>query len=269
MIPVDMTWTDLLDDILRNGDVVSPRGRTTLEIRPSTIVVDMKKPVVTLAARRLGYRFMCAEAAWIMSGDDRASTIVPFSKKLASYSDDGEKFFGAYGPKFRTQLDYVVGNLRRDETSRQVYFNIWRENPPRSKDVPCTLGCQFMIRNGRLDAFVTMRSNDVWLGTPYDIFSASMWSAYVLLELGWPRIDLGFLYHTANSRHLYEENWEDAKECAAVKESSFDYSPLKLWEFTSGEALTSHLWALARGEKTNREWLQELPFREKKNVDTK
>lgn len=269
MIPVDDIWAGLLTDVLVNGDEVSPRGRRTREIRPSTIVVDMKKPVVTLAERNLGYRFLCAEAAWITSGDDRVETIAPFSKKLSWFSDDGVRFFGAYGPKFRGQLDYVVETLRRDETSRQAYFNIWRENPPISKDVPCTVGCQFMIRNGRLDSFVSMRSNDAWLGSPYDWFSASMWSAYVLLELSRPDVDLGFLYHSANSRHLYEKDWENAKKCAAVDESSFNYAPLDLREFSSGDQLTQHLWLLARGGETHKKWLRELPFREKKHVDTK
>src|SRR5271157_4924104 len=213
MMTADEAWYNCLRDVVLYGNEVSPRGKRTKEVLGSALVVDMTQSVVTLANRKLGYRFMAAEAAWITAGDDLVATIAPYSKIVANFSDDRVRFFGAYGPKFRSQLDYVVAALRRDPNTRQAVFNIWRENPPEVKDYPCTLNCTFLIRDSKLHAFVNMRSNDVWLGTPYDIFSASMWSAYVLLKLDDPDLGLGNLYHVAASRHLYEDNWATAVSC--------------------------------------------------------
>jgi thymidylate synthase len=39
----------------------------------------------------------------------------------------------------------------------------------RTCDVPCTLTLQFLIRQGRLDMIVNMRSNDLLWGFSYDI----------------------------------------------------------------------------------------------------
>lgn len=257
-------WLSLLKQVLEQGREVSPRGKKTLELPCSTVVVDMTRPVVNVRERKLGYRFMCAEAAWILSGDDRVETIKPYSAQIANFSDDGIKFFGAYGPKFLAQLDYVVTTLAEDPSSRQAVFNIWRENPRKTRDCPCTLSCAFQIRDNKLETYVTMRSNDIFLGTVYDIFNASMWSAYLLLELHqrtkW-RVQLGDLYHTAISRHLYEENILAAEAIVYHRQGGavdFDYQPFRLDQFVDGAQLTEHLWALARKDTLKHNWLYEL-----------
>jgi len=254
-------WYHLLTDVVTYGRITTPRGKETREILNSRAQISMTRPVVNAKERKLGYRFMCAEAAWIMDGDDRVATIAPFSKKISNFSDDRERFFGAYGPKFRGQLQYVIDSLRRDPNTRQAVINIWRENPPVTKDYPCTLSVQVMIRLGYLDAFVTMRSNDVWLGTPYDWFNASMLAAYILIELQEPEIKLGTLYHVAASRHLYANNFDDAARVLKNGSPEFNYEPLNLDEFNSGDELSKHLWTLARKEPIKHEWLKELNAR--------
>ena len=136
-------WLDLLQDVLENGNYVAPRGKMTREIPQRTIVVNMRKPVLRVPDRKLSFKFMVAEAFWILSGDDRVETIAPYNANIANFSDDGERFFGAYGPKIITQLPHVVGKLRVDKDSRQAGLTIWRENPPQTKDVPCTVAIFF------------------------------------------------------------------------------------------------------------------------------
>lgn len=261
--PAREVWLQLLKQALEKGREVSPRGKRTLELPCSTVVIDMTRPVVTVRERKLGYRFMCAEAAWILSGDNRVETIKPYSAQIVNFSDDGTTFFGAYGPKFVEQVGYVVRTLVNDINSRQAVFNIWRENPKPSKDTPCTLSCAFMIRNSKLETYVTMRSNDIWLGTVYDIFNAAMWSAYVALKLRDHNVlvQLGDLYHTALSRHLYEEQILPAEAIVYHRQGGaedFIYEPLRLDQFPRAEDLTEHLWDLARGGNLTRSWLYEL-----------
>ena len=151
------TWLDALNDILVNGDLVAPRGKLTKEIPQRTIVVNMRKPVLRVPDRSLSYKFMVAEAFWILSGDDRVETIAPYNSRIAEFSDDGERFFGAYGPKIVAQLPYIVEKLLADEDSRQAGLTIWRECPPNTKDVPCTVAIFFSIRGGKLNVHVFMR----------------------------------------------------------------------------------------------------------------
>lgn len=216
MNTLNKAWLDSLTQILMFGDEVSPRGAKTKEILHRTMLVDMRQPVLTLPTRRLNYKFMAAEALWILSGDDRVETIAPYNKRIADFSDDGQTFFGAYGPKIKAQLPYVIEKLLADPMSRQAGLTIWRESPPATKDVPCTIAMFFNIRSGLLNTSVFMRSSDAWLGVPYDVFSFSMLSYLICGKL--KDVEPGTLHLTAASSHLYESNWDGAITC--IREDS-------------------------------------------------
>lgn len=214
-------WVRALEDVLKNGSIVSPRGQKTKEIMQRSIEVDMRHCVLTVPERKLSYQFMAAEAYWILSGDDKVSGIAPWNKHISQFSDNGVSFFGAYGPKIIKQIPYVVKKLCEDPDTRQAGLTIWRECPPKTKDVPCTIALFFNIRNGELNCNAFMRSSDLWLGLPYDVFNFSMLSYLICAELNaasledtfHPLVTPGALYLTAASSHLYEKNFEAAYNC--------------------------------------------------------
>ena len=222
-------WLEMVKDTLINGIDVAPRGKKTKELPQRTIVVNMRKPVLCVPERRLSYKFMAAEAYWILSGDDRVETISPYNKFIADFSDNGETFFGAYGPKIAAQLPYVIDKLAEDTDSRQAGLTIWRESPPVTKDVPCTIAVFFGIRDGKLNCHVFMRSSDIWLGIPYDVFNFSMLSHYVcccLTNKHMSHVTPGKLYLTAASSHLYSKNWAQARACSLINVIEQQMTPL-------------------------------------------
>lgn len=245
------TWRNLLTDLLSEGVEVSQespganfRGRTSSELLAHRTVWPMSRAVVLCPERRLGYKFLAAEAAWILSGSNRLGEIAPFAKNLRELSDDGVHLYGAYGPPFREQLPYVLETLTRDGQSRQAVSTIWRPRPGPWKDVPCTIALQYLIRPERVDlgpypdtalhrhdnvlhCVASMRSSDAWLGVPYDIHTFSMTAAYVALLLR-DRVGplrLGNLYLTAGSQHLYLMDREPAERCAWEAVEPRDVTP--------------------------------------------
>lgn len=214
MNDINKVWLATMDTVLTFGKEVAPRNLMTKELLQHTIEMDMRKPVINIKERGLNYRFMAAEAYWILSGDDQVEELAQYNPRIAEFSDDGQRFFGAYGPKIINQLDYVVTKLKQDPMSRQAVINIWRECPPITKDVPCTVTMVFNIREGKLNMHVFMRSSDVWLGIPYDVFSFSMVAHRVcgqLNLLGGESISPGSLFLTAASSHMYQTNWNNAR----------------------------------------------------------
>lgn len=210
-------WLDTLAKIIANGKEVCPRGKPTLELQHHAIIVNMLHPVVLCPARKLSYTFLAAEALWILDGDNLVETIAPYNPNIAKFSDDGKVFFGAYGPRIMSQFEYVVQKLVEDADTRQAVLTIWRENPPQTKDVPCTVAIAFSIRQFRLNCHVFMRSSDAWLGLPYDVFNFSMLALKVACAYNQRvvqgKLDLGWLYLTMASSHLYMENREQAMDC--------------------------------------------------------
>jgi len=207
-------WRKLLCEILANGRDVAPRGQPTKEVlHTNFITVDMGRAVVTDPLRKLNYQFQCAEALWILGGDNRLEPLTKYVKRMAQFSDDGVTLAGAYGPRIVPQLPYVVSALVVDRDTRQAVLSIWTPSPKPSKDIPCTVAVAFSIRDDRLHQHVFMRSSDAWLGIPYDIFSFSCVGLRVACshnaDISQPRPVLpGQLTISMTSSHLYERDLE-------------------------------------------------------------
>nr|WP_231700846.1 thymidylate synthase [Arthrobacter sp. zg-Y750] len=152
-----------------------------------------------------------AELLWYLSGSDSAAQIgyyVPYYKK-PEVSSDGH-VIGAYGPRLMdfdgiNQVHRVIDTLKRNPSSRNAVIQIFDHED--SEQAPCTLALQFVIRNGNLDMLATMRSNDLILGFPHDIFAFTMLQEVVARSVD---VDLGTYYHSVGSLHLYTRDQEIA-----------------------------------------------------------
>ena len=242
MQSTNVTYKELLHDIIQKGLPSSPRNLDCHEILGHQTIIDMERPFVTIPARKIGNKFRFAEAAWILSGDNRVSTISPYSKKIKEYSDDGIYFAGAYGPPIRDQFPYILHCLRSDSESRQAVITIWRQRPNASKDIPCTVSLQFIIRFGRIHCIATMRSSDAWLGWVYDIFNFSCISAFLALHL---HAELGYLHLTAGSQHLYDNDMDQARK--VIRSTDKGDQPTLQWGGYTPDDFRRYLWNKADG----------------------
>jgi thymidylate synthase len=203
-------WQELLEQLVLNGNQVGPRGKATSEfLGVSLLTEELTRCVIWHPQRKLNYRFMVAEALWIATGRGELNLIERYNSKIAQFSDDGKVLAGAYGPRLAPQWDYVIETLRRDPHSRQAVATIWTPSPRMSKDMPCTISLQFIIRDERLHVIANMRSSDVWLGLPYDIFTFSFLGICVAAPL---RLAPGQLLLNLGSSHLYHDHYKDASE---------------------------------------------------------
>lgn len=284
---VNEEWLNLIQAILQKGTKELCRQYSILELIGRCTRVPMSRPVITLRGRKLGYRFMCAEAAWILSGDNRVDTIKGYSKMIENFSDDGVTFFGAYGPPIVDQLEYVIRAFKKDIFTRRAVLTIWRPKPPvKCGDVPCTVSIQFLIRirNDKPTLYLidNMRSSDAWLGVPYDWFNFSMIGAYVALYLNDVldvTVELGDLILCAGSQHLYTNSFGyklsdvfHVVDAGILKQELFEYNSFNLSEFSGPSELVEHLWLLASSKRglKNIYWLRELEdYWEAKNGQTK
>ena len=242
-------WFRTLGLILKNKKIVSPRDISTMEILNHRVCVDMTNPIVTYIVRDIGYKFMAAEAAFILTGRNTVGMISKYSDIISQFSDDGYFFNGAYGPMLIDQFTYIVDELINDHNTRQAVATIWRRNPRPSKDIPCTISVQFMVRDNKLHCFDNMRSSDVWLGWPYDIFNFSMCSAFISLlyklRTG-HALPLGNIYLTASSQHLYDYNYDKAIE-VLQNPKTLPYPSFDISQFNDPKELTQ--WLINRANK--------------------
>lgn len=219
-------WLEKINELTHDYHYIAkPRGLEIREKIASQYTVKMPA-YLNLIDRKVNLEFMFSEAAWIISGDNKVSTITKYMKRYKDFSDDGIFLNGAYGPKVVDQLPYIVKTLSEDIDSRQAVINIWREKPAKSKDIPCTLSMQFIVRDGELNMVVTMRSHDIVLGFTYDVFSFSMIAKSVQLllkEISGIDVKLGNLTVTAGSMHIYSNHYEKSDKWYEGKREESEY----------------------------------------------
>ncbi len=199
---------------LTKGREVSPRGFKTRELRPGVITITNPRDTLPTGIGRdkLNPAIGAAEALQLIAGVSYPDLMVRIASKFEDFiNPETRKFDGAYGPRVGEQILHVVERLRNDPDTRQAIAVIYApedtHSRPRSLDYPCTLNLHFIVRNGALCLHVNMRSNDIWLGWPYDLFQFTQLQCSVANALGLP---VGNYVHVANSLHLYEHNFEAA-----------------------------------------------------------
>jgi|SRR5215470_3528645 len=222
--------------VRRAGTMVSPRGMATNEVLGAYLcLTDPRRRLVDLSpVRVINPAFAVAETVWILSGSDDP-WIFQYNRALTRYTDGG-RLQGAYGPRMRCwrgrvdQLDQVRRILTRDPDSRRAVIQLF--DPERDtcghRDVPCTLSYRFFLRGGRLQMHTTMRSQDLWLGFPYDLFAAT-----TLQELlaGWLGAELGEYHHFVDSLHLYDQHTDAAASLPTDPRPSPQLPPIGVaWE---------------------------------------
>ena len=216
----------------------------TLEIpEPASIQYLLPCERVLFDATRDSNHFLgFFEALWIIAGRQDVKFLADIVPNMANFSDDGVRYFSAYGHRLRhlapgradgtardtDQIREAIDRLKANPDDRQVVLTI--RDPQdmwyRGKDTACNLMVDCKIRSGRLNIHVFNRSNDfVWgmLGTNAVQFSTLQ--EYMAGHIG---CAVGTYHQTTSSMHVYVNEqwskiqngslsfWEDAYATASV-----------------------------------------------------
>lgn len=151
------------------------------------------------------------ELLWYLSGDTRLDFIDYYVPgRFQKESDDQIRVRSGYGERLFSlrginQLQNVIRVLQEKPTSRHAVIQLF-DATDLERDyasIPCTCSLQFLARDGCLHLFVSMRSNDAYIGLPHDVFAFTMLQELVARSLGF---ELGEYKHCAGSLHLYERD---------------------------------------------------------------
>ena len=199
---------DMLIDMMPDSNVP---GIAKEYINANLILTNPTLNTMCKCKRKMSMRYAIGELLWYNSAVNTWKSIDEFSKFWKNISDDGEHVNSNYGHCIRKkfnfdQWEHCKSILQKDKYSRQAVIHIKEprnliENP--TKDLNCTIALQFLIRDEQLDLVVTMRSNDIWLGLPYDLFNFTCMQIQMAMELG---VKIGTYYHNVGSLHLYERD---------------------------------------------------------------
>ena len=194
--------------LLDESNEVDSRVAKTKELQAvSFLLTNPRNRLAHHPDRKFNLPFAIFEFISDVTGANDVNLTKAINKKAADYSDDGYTFYGNYGIRIAPNLDRVIEKLRKDKDTRQAVISIYNTKDMfvKTKDVPCTLTLQFLIRDEKLNMIASMRSNDFFWGLQYDLFRFTLLHELVANEL---EIPLGWYCHFDGSLHVYDYHWE-------------------------------------------------------------
>jgi thymidylate synthase len=207
-----------IDALQSEGSHIYPTKGGCTEIAAATFELTNPRARVSRSASRGRLFSALGELCWYLSGSNRTDHIAYYVKYYRKL-DEGGVIFGAYGPRLVSfdgvnQIQSVIQALRRSPASRRMVIQLFdhRDVIERHADVPCTCTLQYLLRDGRLSAITYMRSNDVFLGMPHDLFCFTMLQELIARSVG---AELGSYHHIVGSLHMYDEDAENLDAFAA------------------------------------------------------
>lgn len=225
---IDIIWSSLLEMLLEEP-IQESRDGDCREMTQVVFNVDPRRCVLMNRARKFNRAYAAAEFIWYMRGDRDVRMMeayAPSYKRFASGPlDHYPQSYGAYGPRINSQLTYVLDLLKNRPNTRQAVMSIWSPEDVYAaykgghNDIPCTLSLNFLLRKGKLHLTTTMRSNDVWLGVPYDVFCFCTLQTLMAATLG---VEVGYYQHQVMSLHLYTRNEKKAHNCVRFNDETYE-----------------------------------------------
>jgi thymidylate synthase len=242
MITNETIYLDLLRDTLKEG--LDRPDRTGTGVRGTfgrQTRYDLRKSFPLLTTKKLDLKSISSELLWFVegSGDERRLAELRYGKprrelsgKRTIWTDNatapywiGEAAFEGdlgrvYGVQWRRwkssdgrttdQLADLIVGLRRDPFGRRHILSAW--NPGEMKQMalpPCHVMAQFYVSQGLLSCMLTQRSNDLFLGSPYNIASYALLTHMLAQVCGYKA---GELVYSQGDVHIYHDHFDAVKE---------------------------------------------------------
>lgn len=239
----------------RNGDAIRLPGVTTM------VVTNPWERVSFCAYRDANPFFHLIEAAAMLANVNDAPFLTHFSKNMANFTDDGQRYNAFYGERARghfDQLEAVRRELHEKPNSRQAVVALWdKADLIRStKDKACNLMMLFSVnpQTEALEMTTFNRSNDAIWGilTGANIVHLSFFQEWMALSLN---RGMGPWTHVTNNLHVYTSNpkWPgiaDVEACDAYGSPelippTFTHGMVDASNYTIGGANTKAAMAVA------------------------
>lgn len=222
MIPTDRLtkydyyYLSIANKILSEGEMRDNRtGIRAISLPHVCITIDLEEdgfPI--LASKFVGFKTAIKELLWIwqmQSNDVRKLQDMNVHIWDEWMLEDGTigKAYGYQLAKYK-QVDNLIKTIKEDPTSRRMITTLWNiEDLPEMALQPCAFQTLWNINKGRLNCMLTIRSNDWFLGNPFNV---AQYAALVYMIAQVTNYKPGRLTVCINDAHIYENHIPQIQE---------------------------------------------------------
>ncbi len=249
-------YLDLLRDVRNNGVYKGDRtGTGTLSVFGRQLKFDLKDGFPLLTTKQVHFPSVFYEWQWFVSGSTNIKDLkATIWNEWAT--EDGElgPIYGRQWTAWPTkdgdtinQIDSVIHTLKTNPNSRRILFHGWnveylpdeslspQDNVKNGKMAlpPCHLLYQFYVADNKLSLMVTIRSNDLFLGCPFNISQAALWIHILAQQCDFEPGELTFSIGDAHiySNHIEQVDTQLQRIPTALPQLRIKRKPASLYDY--------------------------------------
>ena len=229
MSTIDTKYIDLCRDILANGSEKGDRtGTGTISVFGRTLRHDLSESFPMLTTKSVHFKSVVGELLFFLRGDTNIKFLQDHNIKIwdGFANKDGE-IGNMYGASWRDwsgvdQIDNLIHGIKNTPNSRRLLVSAWNpadlpdenispvDNVNNGKPAlgACHYSFQCYVDDGRLSLIFNMRSNDVFLGNPFNLASYAL-LCHMLAQVC--SLEVGELIWSGADVHIYKNHIEQVK----------------------------------------------------------
>ncbi|MDX1572778.1 MAG: thymidylate synthase [Methylophaga sp.] len=227
-------YLDLLRDVMANGvDKGDRTGTGTRSVFGRQVRYDLAEGFPLLTTKKLHIRSILHELLWFLSGETNIRYLkengvsiwdewaTPEGELGPVYGAQWRNWQGADGKTY-DQISALVDGLKNNPDSRRHIINGWNvallpdekrkpwENAATGKMAlpPCHVLYQFYVADNKLSASLYIRSNDLFLGNPYNTASLAFLTHMLAQQCD---LDVGEIVLSIGDAHIYSNHFDQVE----------------------------------------------------------
>jgi len=227
-------YLELLEETLRTGNIKGDRtGTGTKSLFGRQIRFDLQAGLPLLTTKRLHTKSIIHELLWFLSGETNIKYLkdngVSIWDEWATETGDLGPVYGAQWRNWQgvegesyDQVSQLIQGIKNNPNSRRHIISGWnvadlpdetqspQDNVRQGKMAlpPCHLLYQWYVADGKLSGSLYLRSNDLFLGNPYNTCSLALFTHMIAQQCD---LDVGEIILSIGDCHLYSNHEAQAK----------------------------------------------------------
>lgn len=237
---LDKPYLAALDIVRSNGVLEDDRTKVGCYALPGAVMAnyDIADNFPLFTHKKMGFIGILKELMWFLSGSTNAKVLEDQGVNIwRDWGGEDREMGPIYGAGWRRfsvpfdvmgldgraldgkveidQLQNLLTALVKEPTSRRHVVTLWNPHTWRDCALPCCHGTTIQFKRQFINGYeylhcsMTQRSNDMFLGVPYNVASYSL---LTYLIASWLGIRPGIFSHTMNDAHIYANHLEQVAE---------------------------------------------------------
>lgn len=215
-------YLDLLRHVRDNGIEKSDRtGTGTRSVFGHQMRFDLQAGFPLVTTKKVYFKGLAIEMLWFLKGGTNIQYLVDNNVHIwDAWADEEGNLGPVYGKQWVSwtdrhghdvnQIEKLIEGIRANPDSRRHIVNAWNVGDlPEMALPPCHMFYQFWVGNGRLSCQLYVRSNDLFLGAPFNIAEYALLTHMIAQQCD---LEVGELVYTIGDAHIYLNHLEQIEE---------------------------------------------------------